>query len=228
MFPLEDMSMTELEHASLCPSRLSSLIHNDIPLRSFVTRILEPRTPSVVTNFERNWRCTDAFLIPGGRFLVVNSTNHGICLWDLGIHGGKEPMFRPVAAIPEVGRRSLCTSPTQDGLRIILISCPASISDKRIFAYEIYPCMDHPQFTLLGMIQCRQPATRISVERRPALYGDLFVLQMDPGDIVVWNTRRLDTAIAWKLDDHRGGVFDVRSPLFFYPDGSDVHILCRR
>ena len=218
--------MTELEHASLCPSRLSSLIHNDIPLQSFATRILEPRTPSVVTNFEGSLHCTDAFLIPGGRFLVVDSIHHGICLWDLGIHGGKAARFRPVAAIPEVGRRSLCTGPTQDGLGIILISCPTSTSDRRLFAHEIYPCMDHPQFTLLGMIQSSQPAARISVERRPALYGDLLVFQMDPGDLVAWNTR-LDTAIAWKLNGHRG-VFDVRSPPFFYPYGSDVHIMCRR
>ena len=147
-FPLEEMSMTELEHASLCPSRLSSLIHNDIPLRSFVTRILEPRTPSVVTDFEGSLHCSNASLIPGGRFLVVNSTHHGICLWDLGIHGGKAPRFRPVAAIPEVGHSLLCTGPTQDGLGIILISYP-TLCDRRLFAYEIYPCMDHPQFSLL-------------------------------------------------------------------------------
>ena len=210
-FPLEEMSMTELEHASLCPSRLSSLIHNDIPLRSFVTRILEPRTPSVVANFYENFRCRDAYLIPGGRFLVVDSTHHGTCLWDLGIHGGKAPRFRPVAAIPEVGRRSLCTGPTQDGLGIILISRPTSSSDKRIFAYEIYPCMDHPQFTLLGMIQSSQPATVIVIDLR-ALYDDLLVFEMDPGYIVTWNIR-LNTAIAWKHDNR--DIFNVRSPLFF-------------
>ena len=210
-FPLEEMSMTELEHASLCPSRLSSLIHNDIHLRSFVTRILEPRTPSVVANFQGKFRCEDAYLIPGGRFLVVNSTHHGICLWDLGIHGGKAPRFRPVAAIPEVGHSLLCTGPTQDGLGIILISYPI-LSDRRIFAYEIYPCMDHPQFSLLGMIQSSQPATNFGIHRNPALYDDLLVFEMDPGDIVAWNIR-LNTAIAWKHDNQ--GIFNVRSLLFF-------------
>ena len=219
-FPLEDMSITELEHASLCPSRLSSLIHNGVPLRSFVTRILEPRTPSLVPNFEENLHCTDAFLIPGGRFLVVNSAHHGICLWDLGIHGGKVPRFRPVAVIPEVDRRLLC-GPTQDGLGIILVSCPSNSefgsdpSDRTLRAYEIYPCMNSPQFTLLGSIQYPQQDVRVC--RRPALYGDLLVfglLSDSPDYIVAWNIR-LDTAIAWRQD--RRGFYDhhnVRSPLF--------------
>ena len=150
-------------------------------------------------------------LIPGGRFLVVNSTHHGICLWDLGIHGGKVPRSRPVAVIPEVGRSLLCTGPTQDGLGIILISYPI-LSDRRIFAYEIYPCMDHPQFSLLGMIQSSQPATNFCIHRTPALYDDLLVFEMDPGDIVAWNIR-LNTAIAWKHDNQ--GIFNVRSLLFF-------------
>jgi len=205
-FPLEDMSITELEHASLCPSRLSSLIHNDIPLQSFATRILEPGTPRVVTNFEGDFHCTDAFLIPGGRFLVVDSICHGICLWDLGIHGGKVPRFRPVAVLPEVGHSLLCTGPTQDGLGIILISRLTSTSDRTLRAHEIYPCTDHPRFTFLGSIQYGH----FSIDRS-ALYGDLLVLNFSSGDIVTWNTR-LDTAIAWKLDDQ--GIYDVRSPLF--------------
>ena len=203
------MSITELEHASLCPSRLSSLIHNDIPLQSFATRTLEPRTPSVVTNFEEKFHCTDAFLIPGGRFLVVDSTHHGICLWDLGIHGGKVPRFRPVAVIPEVGRRLLCTGPTQDGLGIILISRPTDTSsDRTLRAHEIYPCTNRPRFTLLGSIQYAQQTTDIN---RSALYGDLLVFVNYPGYVVAWNTR-LDTAIAWR--SHQG-IYDVRSPLFF-------------
>ena len=208
-FPLEDMSITELEHASLCPSRLSSLIHNDIPLQSFATRILEPRTPSAVTNFVGNFHCTDAFLIPGGRFLVVNSTQYGICLWDLGIHGGKVPRFRPVAVIPEVGRRMLCTGPTQDGLGIIFISRPTSTSDwdRTLHAHEIYPCMDHPQFTFLGLIRYAQQATRVG---RRALYGDLLVFENSPY-IVAWNVR-LNTAIAW---EYHQAIYNVRSPLFF-------------
>jgi hypothetical protein len=207
------MSTTELEHASLCPSRLLSLIHNKIPLQSFVTRILEPHTPSVVTNFEGKFYCTEAFLIPGGRFLVVNSTHHGICLWDLGIHGGKAPRFRPVGVIPEVGRSLLC-GPTQDGLGIILISCPTSSSDGTLRAYEIYPCTDYPRFTLLGSIQ--YPQRNASVGLRHALYGDLLVFQLNSPDyIVAWNTR-LDTAIAWRYD-HQGwyDLHNVRSPLFF-------------
>ena len=215
-FPLEEMSMTELEHASLCPSRLSSLIHNDIPLRSFVTRILEPRTPSAGTDSEGKLHCSNVFLIPGGRFLVVSS-DHGICLWDLGIHGGKAPRFRPVAVIPEVRRSVLCTGPTQDGLGVILISCPSGLvsgpSDRTLRAHEVYPCTNRPHFTLLGSIQYAQQPTRFG--ERPALYGDLLVFELrsdSPGYIVAWNTR-LDTAIAWRYDHQY--IYDVRSPLFF-------------
>ncbi|EDR03747.1 uncharacterized protein LACBIDRAFT_306762 [Laccaria bicolor S238N-H82] len=192
-FPLEDMSITELEHASLCPSRLSSLIHNDIPLRSFVTRILEPRTP---TDSEGDLCCSSVFLIPGGRFLVVDSA-HGICLWDLGIHGGKAPKFRPVAVIPDV--MLLCCGPTQDGLGIILISRRTRHRNpnRTLRAHEIYPCMNRPHLTLLGSIQYAQQATHVG--GRPALYSDLLVFENSPGYIVAWNTR-LDTAIAWRYD----------------------------
>jgi hypothetical protein len=211
-FPVEDMSIAELEHVSLCPSRLSSLIHNEIPLQSFITRILEPRTPS---NFEGDLY-TDAFLIPGGRFLVVNSTHHGVCLWDLGIHGGKAPRFRPVAVIPDMNRLLLCSGPTQDGLGIILISWSTSTSDRTLCAHEIYPCTNCPQFTLLGSIQYAQQGTRFTVNHKPTLYGDLLVFANSPGHIVAWNTR-LDTAIAWRYHDGHDDqyIYDVRSPLFF-------------
>ena len=137
------LSMTELEHAFLCPSRLSSRNHSDLLLRSFVTRILGPRTPTASTATEGILDCSDAFLIPGGQFLVVN---HGICLWDLGIHGGKAPRFRPVAVIPEV---MLCCGPTQEGLGI---SRPThyGIPARTLRAHEIYPCTNRPHFTLLG------------------------------------------------------------------------------
>ena len=200
--------MTELEHASLCPSRLSSLIHNDIPLRSFVTRILEPRTPSAGTDSEGKLHCSNVFLIPGGRFLVVSS-DHGICLWDLGIHGGKAPRFRPVAVIPEV---MLCCGPTQDGLGISRAT-RNDIPARTLRAHEIYPCTNRPHFTLLGSIQYAQRPTRFG--ERPALYGDLLVFELrsdSPGYIVAWNTR-LDTAIAWRYDHQY--IYDVRSPLFF-------------
>ncbi|EDR03746.1 uncharacterized protein LACBIDRAFT_306761 [Laccaria bicolor S238N-H82] len=218
-FPLEDMSTTELEHASLCPSRLSSLIHNGVPLRSFVTRILEPRTPSIVPTVEGNLHCKNAFLIPGGRFLVVNSTHHGICLWDLGIHGGKAPRFRPVAVIPELDHSFLC-GPTQDGLGIILISWPTSnpsgsnTSDRTLRAYEIYPCMNSPRFTLLGSIRYPQQDGRVA--RSPALYDNLLVFELhtedSPDYIVAWNIR-LDTAIAWR-HDHRG-LYDLDDVIIY-------------
>ena len=121
--------MTELEHASLCPSRLSSRNHSVLPLRSFVTRIFEPRIPTASTATEGILDCSDAFLVPGGRFLVVN---HGICLWDLGIHGAKAPR------------------PTHNGI-------PA----RTLRAHEIYPCTNRPHSTLLGLIQYAQQAIRV-------------------------------------------------------------------
>lgn len=197
-FPLEDMSVTELEHASLCPSRLSSLIHNDIHLQSFITRILEPRCTSVVTNLG----FTEPFLIPGGRFLVVYSSINGISLWDLGIHGGKVPRSTPIAAIPDV--MLLCCGPTQDGLGIILISRPNYCSyDETVCAHEIYPCANRPHFTLLGSIEYESD----KVWRKHALYGDLLVFENSPGYIVAWNTR-LDTAIAWRYH-HDQHIYDL-------------------
>lgn len=195
-FPLEYMSIKELEHASLAPSRISSLIHKGA-LRSFVTRILEPRTPSIVSNVKTDLKCESTFLIPGGRFLVVNSYCHGICLWDLGIHAGKVPEFSPVDVIQQAGYEFLCTGPTRDGLGIVIVSYLKRWDDRTLVAHEIYPCTSNPKFACLGSIKYPNRIDDIDI---PALSGELLVFKGSPSCIVVWNIS-LGAAVAWSYSE---------------------------
>ena len=130
-----------------------------------------------------NFGCAGAFLIPGGRFLVVNSRGLGLCLWDLGIHAGKVPEFLPVDVIREADHTSLCTGPTRDGLGIIIISYFYGLSDNALVAHEIYPCTSNPTFTRLGSIKYHEEITFVSP--RAALSGDILVFNTSPSYIVV-------------------------------------------
>ena len=214
-FPLEHMSIKELEHASLAPSRISSLIRKGA-LRSFVTRILEPRTPSIRKDVETDLECDSAFLIPGGRFLVVNSVCHGICLWDLGIHAGKVPEFSPIAVIQQAYHPCLCTGPTRDGLGIVIISHLHGSSDRELVAHEIYPCTSNPKFTRLGSIKYPDKIGYIS--GRAALSGEFWVFRASYF-IVVWNIR-LGAAVAWSYSE---SIDNVRPFSVFYFQNADAY-----
>ena len=211
-FPLEHMSIKELEHASLAPSRILSLIRKGA-LRSFVTRILEPRTPSIRKNVKTDLECESAFLIPGGRFLVINSVHHGICLWDLGTQAGKVLAFSPLAVIKQAKHASLWTGPTWDGLGIVIISY---LSDRALVAHEIYPCTSNPKFTRLGSI--KYPDKIGCINERAAFSGELWVFSA-PNFIVVWNIR-LGAAVSWSSSE---SIDDVRPFSVFYFQNADAY-----
>jgi len=120
-YPLENISQIELEHAAFSPFRFIKHARDDIPsegdIKSVVTRILEPRLPPVFSTDENvPFKCETLLLIPGGRFLFTDTIQHGLPLWDLGIHAGIPMKLSPLAVLPTTtGSFVRFTSPTPDG-----------------------------------------------------------------------------------------------------------------
>jgi hypothetical protein len=120
-YPLENISQIELEHAAFSPFRFIKYAEDIIPSegdsKSVVTRILEPRLPPVFSTDENvPFSCDTVLLIPGGRFLFTDTIQHGVPLWDLGIHPGIPMRLSPLAVLPTtMGSFVRFTSPTPDG-----------------------------------------------------------------------------------------------------------------
>ena len=120
-YPVENISQIELEHAAFSPFRFIKYAKDDIPfegdIKFVVTRILEPRLPPVFSTDENvPFNCQAVLLIPGGRFLFTDTTEHGVPLWDLGIHAGIPMKLSPLAVLPTTMESIVrFTSPTPDG-----------------------------------------------------------------------------------------------------------------
>ena len=120
-YPLENISQIELEHAALSPFRFIKCTKDNITsegdIKSIKTRFLEPRLPPVFSTDENvPFNCVTLFLIPGGRFLLIDTIRHGVALWDLGIHAGIPIKLSPLAVLPTArGSFVSVTSPTPDG-----------------------------------------------------------------------------------------------------------------
>ena len=120
-YPVENISQTELEHVAFSPFKFIKYAKDDNPfqgdIKSVVTRILEPRLPPVFSTDENvPFSCHAVLLIPGGRFLFTDTIQHGVPLWDLGIHAGIPMKLCPLAVLPTTMESTVrFTSPTPDG-----------------------------------------------------------------------------------------------------------------
>lgn len=119
--PLEHLSPTELENAALSPFRFVNQVDASItagedmePLATHVmVPNLSPLTPT--EGMDIPFDCISIFLVPGGRFMFADTIDHGLCLWDLGIHPGSPIKPTPLALLPKAsGEITRFTSPTPD------------------------------------------------------------------------------------------------------------------
>lgn len=85
-YPIENMSLADLEHAATSPARFVSHISKErgsedlIP--AFSTRLFQPRLPRLTAgNLEE---ISLMRLIPGGRYLVAATHAGRLSVWDLG------------------------------------------------------------------------------------------------------------------------------------------------
>ncbi|EDR03744.1 uncharacterized protein LACBIDRAFT_306758 [Laccaria bicolor S238N-H82] len=119
--PIENLSPIELENAAFSPfrfvNRLDASITAGENIRPLTTRVLVPDllplTPT--ESMDIPFDCYSIFLVPGGRFMLADTADHGLCLWDLGIHPGSPINQSPLAVLHKAsGELTRFTSPTPD------------------------------------------------------------------------------------------------------------------
>jgi len=116
-FPLEKMSIDDLEHVALSPHRLAECLRRSDGRRltPFQSRVLHPRDVQGITS-------GGLFLAPGGRFLVTSSF-YTLYLWDLGATASSPMKSFPLAELStEVPARLWCIGPTPDWNGICLFT----------------------------------------------------------------------------------------------------------
>ena len=101
-FPLEEMSLDDLEHTALSPHRFQAVIqkydgHSTEPLltRKFVPRV-QPRQSGGAA---MKTAIDEMALIPGGRFLLTSTFSGNLFLWDLGFNAGSHMKSLPIAML---------------------------------------------------------------------------------------------------------------------------------
>ncbi|KAJ7193547.1 hypothetical protein GGX14DRAFT_588511, partial [Mycena pura] len=136
-FPMEAMSLNELEHAATAYRRFSRRLRHEFSQRSSVAphslRLLEPSGPG--EEFD-NLR-----LVPGGRFLL-SSNRSMLRLWDVGT-GLAAPVNNPIAsrnidddaAILSIRTRACASS--SDAL--VFVSSSANGITYRLHVFSIFP-----------------------------------------------------------------------------------------
>lgn len=132
-FPLERMSILDLEHAATSPNRLAARLRRELPHDSKIdplaTRILKPHAPIPLTLSDippdvELGHFHDLALVSGGRFLIT-STNTGVVqIWDLGYSPNMLIKPYPLASTYEEDTiLDMLTQATPDGkIRLLLIS----------------------------------------------------------------------------------------------------------
>ncbi|KAG6908058.1 hypothetical protein DXG01_006364 [Tephrocybe rancida] len=90
-FDLKKMTLSEIEHAALCPFRFGSLLTTKRPssIKPLATRLLDNNDETVV----------DIHLIPGGRFLLTQTDELKVDLWDLGYSPASVIKHLPIASL---------------------------------------------------------------------------------------------------------------------------------
>ena len=95
-FPVEQMSLDDLEHAALSPRRLRARFQKADRTTPFLTHRVTPHSqggdlaPNLILTVN---------LVPGGRFLVTSDRKGELHLWDIGYNvGGHMKMF-PIATL---------------------------------------------------------------------------------------------------------------------------------
>ncbi|KAF8064052.1 hypothetical protein FPV67DRAFT_199842 [Lyophyllum atratum] len=208
-FPMEQMSMEELENAALGPLRFSSMLTSRNPdslPKPHKTRIIEFRsaTAGKFGEFQR------FDFIPGGRYLITQC-DHALLFWDLGanISVNRTLPLNPIASLPidtAFKVSGFGCGPTTDGLGILLfvVKDPTTAYQRTsdVSVHVIHPLSSNPEFVhvaSLNGIRFRQ--------LRWAWTDSLFVFSTYPsGYVTVWNFKD-DSILSW---DHKfPQVFDI-------------------
>ncbi|KAF8186899.1 hypothetical protein K438DRAFT_1835222 [Mycena galopus ATCC 62051] len=147
-YPMENMTLRELEHAATSPARFIAQISKDMNgelIPAFSTRLFQPRLPRSTTG--NVGETLMLRLIPGGRYLVMAGELARISVWDLGY--GPAAVINPyplASTILPFATHRLLIQPTKNkqGFRILTISNQAINNVVDVTVYEIYPAAANP------------------------------------------------------------------------------------
>ncbi|KAJ7185709.1 hypothetical protein C8R46DRAFT_982472 [Mycena filopes] len=165
-YPMERMSLADLEHAATSPTRFVAQISRDRPsddgvlVPAFSTRLLQPRLPKSVPGPLGTLSLMR--LVPGGRYLITASNVGRLSLWDLGYGPAAiinpYPLLSalsPVVVLPQ----QLLIQPTNDrtGIRVLVYSTNA-MGHIHVVVFEVYPAAREPEFKIVAERLIPHPA----------------------------------------------------------------------
>lgn len=97
--PLDSMPVGDLEHFSLAPHRFVDFLRRNDNATVTPARV-QSFTPKNPFQAGGPLMISQAFLLPGGRFLLTSSRRVGMCLWDIGYSASKPARASAIAFYP--------------------------------------------------------------------------------------------------------------------------------
>ncbi|KAF5330179.1 hypothetical protein D9611_010633 [Ephemerocybe angulata] len=124
-FPMEEMSLLELEHASTGPTRFLNGVkmqeHEEL-VRPYLTRMPQLRQKR---SSHDNSHYNAVHLVPGGRFLFTSGLN-SVCLFDLGYNMNVPVKPFPLATLEGFGDLR-AVAPTKNGKEFVIATLKRSV-----------------------------------------------------------------------------------------------------
>jgi len=211
-YPVDDMTLQEIQRAALAPSRwrrriASNIIRTDLDtfyesIQPFHDCLEDPIAPTEF--FGR------AFLIPGGRYLVSIPRDHNIEIYDLGVSGrplstARSPITRTedqgepwppqfmVAPLGDTKVRVALLSKGDDWRYVLislLVRAPTSSLDCRLEVYDFSWASGAPVLDTRYSIELVDGRSRQNPEIwRPECHEHLIMLFSSRGTVVVLDAR---------------------------------------
>ncbi|KAJ7016004.1 hypothetical protein C8F04DRAFT_626851 [Mycena alexandri] len=186
-YPIEKMSLRDLEHAATSPARFIAQISKDWSSRAdgglvpaFSTRLLQPRLPKLTPGHLGELLLMR--LVPGGRYLVTTSDIGRMSIWDLGY--GPAAILNPYPLLSTVLANTptqILIQPTKDGKGIRILVYFTVFIQTQITVFEVSPAATQPVFKVVA--ERRVPSLTINA---CALTPDRFTYHCD-FLITTWN-----------------------------------------
>lgn len=145
-FPLDKMSLAELEHAAMAPYKWMALSSardgsaSRTALNTHRMRFLSPLAAESLdsdemdTAEEDDFEVRSLFLVPGGRYLVTFAWRW-VCVWDIGFapHPENDYIHRPIAMVKMDLHSTHLVHASPDGQALrIFISCPTYVNEEKL------------------------------------------------------------------------------------------------
>ncbi|KAJ7597752.1 hypothetical protein C8J56DRAFT_1159592 [Mycena floridula] len=207
-FPIQQLSVQELEYLSTSEYRFTTRLRTQLTSE----HDLRPTCARLLNLFSENYHdCDvgifdDAYLIPGGRYLLTITTTSMLQLWDLGYTPNSIiPMVPSASLLVEkwVAWKTIRTQPSNDGYGLDIIVPLARSDDDPCLKYDVYrifPLSQTASFNRIATLSYE--STRMS---HFFCSPGLIALGGSGGLVVVWDYLE-DKWIQWKLPASTGHV----------------------